>query len=118
MKSKEWITKNFEFLVAKYGGKQIGVIDEQVISVALTPREVLENAKKLGKEAEAVSLLKVPMEEELICVLQNLNTSSTGAEMCLSFQLVLGQEENRGKFGHEGTGGRVRNEDRLFAKTN
>ena len=65
MKSKEWIIKNFEFLVAKYSG----VIDEQVISVALTPREVLENAKKLGKEEEAVSLLKVPIEEELICVL-------------------------------------------------
>ena len=45
------------------------ILDEQVISVALTPREVLENAKKLGKEEEDVSLLKVPMEEELICVL-------------------------------------------------
>ena len=69
MKSKEWITENFELLVAKYGGKYIGVVDEQVISVGLTPREVLENAKKLGKEEEDVSLLKVPMEEELICVL-------------------------------------------------
>ena len=47
----------------------IGVIDEQVISVALTPREVIENAKELGKEEEVVSLLKVPMEDELICVL-------------------------------------------------
>lgn len=69
MKSKEWITENFEFLVAKYGGKYIGVVDEQVISVALTPRAVLENAKKLGKEEEDVSLLKVPMEDELVCVL-------------------------------------------------
>ena len=70
VKSKEWITDNFEFLVAKYGGKYIGVVNEQVISVALTPREVLENAKKkLGKEEEDVSLLKVPMEDELVCVL-------------------------------------------------
>jgi hypothetical protein len=30
---------------------------------------VLENAKKLGKEEEDVSLLKVPMEDELVCVL-------------------------------------------------
>ncbi|MBC2695764.1 MAG: hypothetical protein HF982_10920 [Desulfobacteraceae bacterium] len=63
-KSKEWITKNFESLVAKYGGKYIGVVNEHVISVALTPREVLENARKLGQEEEDVSLLKVPMEDE------------------------------------------------------
>lgn len=69
MKSEEWITENFESIVSKYGGKYIGVINEQVISVALTPREVIENARKLGKEEEEVSLLKVPTEEELICVL-------------------------------------------------
>lgn len=68
-KSKEWITQNFETLVAKYGGKYIGVVDEEVVSVALTPREVLDKAKKMGKEEEEVSLLKVPTEEELICVL-------------------------------------------------
>jgi hypothetical protein len=68
-KSQEWITENFEFLVSKYGGKYIGVVDEEVISVALTPREVIEMAKKMGKEEEEVSLLKVPTEEELVCVL-------------------------------------------------
>jgi len=41
MKSEEWITENFESIVSKYGGKYIGVVNEQVISVALTPREVL-----------------------------------------------------------------------------
>jgi len=69
MTSEEWITENFESIVSKYGGKYIGVVNEQVISVALTPREVLENARKLGKEDEEVSLLKVPTEEELVCVL-------------------------------------------------
>ncbi|MBW1691790.1 MAG: hypothetical protein JRJ70_13780 [Deltaproteobacteria bacterium] len=68
-KSEKWITENFETLVSKYGGKYIGVVGNQVISVALTPREVLENARKLGKEEEEVSLLKVPTEEELVCVL-------------------------------------------------
>lgn len=68
-KSQEWITENFEFLVSTYGGKYIGVVDEEVVSVAFTPREVLEKAKKMGKEEEEVSLLKVPTEEELICVL-------------------------------------------------
>jgi len=67
-KSQEWIPKNFESLVLKYGGKYIGVVDEEVVSVGLTPREVLEKAKRMGKEEE-VSLLKVPTEEELTCVL-------------------------------------------------
>lgn len=68
-KSEKWITENFESLVSKYGGKYIGVVDEKVVSVALTPKEVLEKAKKVGIEEEEVSLLKVPTEEELICVL-------------------------------------------------
>lgn len=68
-KSQEWIPKNFESLVLKYGGKYIGVVDEEVVSVGLTPREVLEKAKRMGKEEEEVSLLKVPTEEELTCVL-------------------------------------------------
>ena len=68
-KSQQWITENFESLVSKYGGKYIGVADEEVVSVALTPREVLNKAKKIGKDEEDVSLLKVSTEEELTCVL-------------------------------------------------
>lgn len=67
--SQEWITENFESLVSKYGGKYIGIVDKEVVSVALSAREVLENAKRLGKEEEDVSILKVPTEDELICVL-------------------------------------------------
>ena len=68
-KSEIWITENFESFVSKYGGKYIGIVNEKVIAVAMTPREVLEDAKKLGNEEEEVSLLKVPTEEELICIL-------------------------------------------------
>jgi hypothetical protein len=68
-KTQEWITKNFESLVSSYGGKYIGVVNEKVIAVALTPKEVIERAKRQGEEEEDVSLLKVPTEEELICVL-------------------------------------------------
>ena len=65
----EWITNNFESLVIKYGGKYIGVVNDQVISSALTFKEVLNDAKRLGKDEEEVSLLKVPTEEELACIL-------------------------------------------------
>jgi len=67
-KSQKWITENFEFLVSKYGGKYIGVIDEKVAAVALTPKEVKEIAAKMDIDEEDLSILKVPTEEELICI--------------------------------------------------
>ena len=67
----EWITNNFESLVIKYGGKYIGVVNDQVISSALTLKEVLNDAKRLGKDEEEVSLLKVPTEEELVPCLRS-----------------------------------------------
>ena len=67
--SNEWITENFEMLVSQYGGKYIGVMDDVVIASAITPKEILDIAKRLGKDEENVSLLKVPKEEELTCVL-------------------------------------------------
>jgi hypothetical protein len=70
MKSnQEWITENFESLVSEYGGKYIGVINEKVIAADLTPKAVLEQARKKGQNEEDISFLKVPTEEELICVL-------------------------------------------------
>jgi len=66
--SQQWITEHFEELVSKYGGKYVGVVGEQVIAFALTPREVMEQARQIVEE-ETVSLLKVPMEEELVCIL-------------------------------------------------
>ncbi len=67
--SNEWITENFEMLVSKYGGKYIGVINDIVIAAAITPKEIIEKAKELGKNEEDVSLLKVPKEEEMSCIL-------------------------------------------------
>ena len=32
--TNEWITNNFEALVAKYGGKYIGVVNDKVVSSA------------------------------------------------------------------------------------
>ena len=68
-KTQEWITENFETLVSEYGGKYVGVVNEEVIAAALTPKDVLEQAKRQGQFEEDVSLLKVPTEEELVCVL-------------------------------------------------
>ena len=67
-KPQQWITENFEELVNNYGGKYIAVMGERVIAAALTPKEAMEAARKVAKEGE-ISLLKVPREEELICIL-------------------------------------------------
>jgi hypothetical protein len=65
-KDQDWITENFEFLVSEYGGKYIGVINEEVIAAALTPKTVLEQARRKGQKEEDVSLLKVPTEEHFL----------------------------------------------------
>ncbi|MCD5417349.1 DUF5678 domain-containing protein [Candidatus Bipolaricaulota bacterium] len=67
-KAQKWITENFEKLVDDYGGKYIAVVGERVIAAALTPKEAMEVATKVAKEEE-ISLLKVPREEELVCIL-------------------------------------------------
>ena len=65
-KNQDWITENFEALVSEYGGKYVGVINEQVIAAALTPKAVLEIAKMKGQDEEDISLLKVPTEEHFL----------------------------------------------------
>lgn len=68
-RSQRWITEHFEELVTRYGGHYIAVAGEQVLAVALTPLEALEKAKPLAPEEEEISLVKVPREEELVCIL-------------------------------------------------
>ena len=67
-KAQKWITENFEKLVDDYGGKYIAVVEEKVIAIALTPKQAMEVAMRVTKEEE-ISLLKVPREEELVCIL-------------------------------------------------
>lgn len=67
-RAQKWITENFEQLVADYGGTYIAVVGEEVTAVALTPKQAMEVAMRVAKEEE-ISLLKVPREEELVCIL-------------------------------------------------
>jgi len=66
--SQKWITKHFEELVSRYGGKYIGVAGRQVVGYAFTPKEAMRQARKLVK-GEVVSPPKVSTEEELVCIL-------------------------------------------------
>lgn len=64
-RTQEWITENFEYLVSHYGGKYIGVVDEEVVSVALSAKEVLEIAQKGGKQEDTVSFFQHSIKELL-----------------------------------------------------
>jgi len=67
-KTQKWITENLEKLVGNYGRKYIAVVGEAVIAAALTPKEAMKVATQVAKEGK-ISLLKVPSEEELVCIL-------------------------------------------------
>jgi len=69
----KWITQHFEELVDKYGGKYVAVVSEQVVAVGDSPKEVDEKARQLYPD-KLPSVLLVPKEEDLTCILQSLRT--------------------------------------------
>jgi len=69
----KWITRHFEELVDKYGGKYVAVVSEQVVAVGDSPKEVDEKARQLYPD-KLPSVLLVPKEEDLTCILSDLIT--------------------------------------------
>ena len=66
--SKRWIPEHFEELVDEYGGQYIAVVDDQVVAVGTDPKEVEDES--LLKHPDVIpSILKVPKEEEIVCLL-------------------------------------------------
>lgn len=64
-----WIVKNFEHLVEGYAGRYIAVVNEQVVAVGESPKEVDEAARRTYPE-RIPSVLLVPKEEDFICALR------------------------------------------------
>ncbi len=68
MKSQEWITKNFENLVNKYPNKYIAVVDEIVVGIGSSAKDVENEAlKKYPKKIP--SIIFIPKKEDLACLL-------------------------------------------------
>ncbi len=64
----KWIAEHFEELVEKYGGLYIAVVDGHVVSSGNDPKEVEDES--LLKHPDAIpSVLKIPKEEEIVCLL-------------------------------------------------
>ncbi len=68
MNDHEWIVEHFEELVNTYGGSYIAVVDGEVVVVGDDPKEVEDRAQAEYPRKEP-SILNVPREEDIICLL-------------------------------------------------
>lgn len=68
-----WIVEHFSELVTKYAGKYIAVVNETLVAVGESGTEVEEIARKIEPN-KIPSVLRVPREEDMACLLQNFLT--------------------------------------------
>lgn len=63
-----WVVKHFSELVSKYPGKYVAIVDEELVAVGNSGKEVELIARKKNP-AKIASVLLVPKEEDLACLL-------------------------------------------------
>ena len=63
-----WLINHFSELVSKYPGKYVAVANEAIAAVGNTPSEVEREAKR-KLPGKTPSVIHVPREEELACLL-------------------------------------------------
>ncbi|HEU4340056.1 MAG TPA: DUF5678 domain-containing protein [Candidatus Binatia bacterium] len=73
-----WIVEHFSELVTKHAGKYIAVVNEALVAVGDSRRDVETKARKV-EPAKIPSVLKVPREEDMACLLSNSHTRFTKA---------------------------------------
>ena len=63
-----WIVEHFSELVTKYAGKYVAVVNETLVAVGDSGKEVEDKARAMAPE-KIPSVLRVPREEEMVCLL-------------------------------------------------
>jgi hypothetical protein len=63
-----WIVEHFSELVDKYAGKYVAVVNEQLVAVGNTRLEVERKAREIEPK-KIPSVLRVPREEDMACLL-------------------------------------------------
>jgi hypothetical protein len=63
-----WIVEHFSELVTNYAGKYIAVVNETLVAVGDSGKEVEEKARAIAPE-KMPSVLRVPREEDMVCLL-------------------------------------------------
>jgi len=63
-----WIVEHFSELVTKYAGKYIAVVNQELVAIGDSGSEVEAKARKINPQ-EIPSILRVPREEDMACLL-------------------------------------------------
>jgi hypothetical protein len=71
-----WIVEHFSELVTQYAGKYVAVVNETLVAVGNSGKEVEDKARAMAPE-KIPSVLRVPREEEMACLLEHSPIAST-----------------------------------------
>ena len=63
-----WIVEHFSELVTKYAGKYVAVVNEKLVAVGDSRRDVETKGCEV-EPAKIPSVLRVPREEDMVCLL-------------------------------------------------
>jgi hypothetical protein len=63
-----WVVEHLSELVTKYAGKYVAVVSETLVAVSDSGKEVEDKARAIAPE-KIPSVLRVPREEDMICLL-------------------------------------------------
>ena len=68
MIQSDWITEHFEELVKEHGGCYIAVVDKEIVARGDNPKDV-ENEALRRYPDKIPSVMKVPTEDDIVCLL-------------------------------------------------
>ena len=63
-----WIVEHFSELVTKYTGKYVAVVNETLVTVGESSKEIETKAREVEPN-KMPSVLRVPCEEDMACLL-------------------------------------------------
>ena len=63
-----WIVEHFSDLVTQYAGKYVAVVNETLVAVGESRQEVETKARAI-EQHRIPSVLRVPREEDMVCLL-------------------------------------------------
>ena len=63
-----WIVEHFSELVTQYAGRYVAVVNETLVAVGDTGKEVETKARGIEPN-KMPSVLRVPREEDMVCLL-------------------------------------------------
>ena len=71
-----WVVEHCSELVTRYAGKYVAVVNETLVAVGDSGKEVEDKARAIAPE-KIPSVLRVPREEDMVCLLENAPVPST-----------------------------------------